>query len=389
MKRYLFWLLVAVVVLVPLVACQAISAPIIATTIPPIIAPRLVTPAPPQQSLPVSAPDLVSQQDRLVNLYEQVSPGVVAIRVLTQDGEALGSGFVYDIKGHILTNYHVVEGETEVEVDFSSGLKVRGNIVGTDLDSDLAVISVDVPSNELHPLNLGDSDQVKVGQTVVAIGNPFGLSGTMTNGIVSAVGRTLQSMHETPSGGNYTAGDIIQTDTAINPGNSGGPLINLNGEVIGINRAIRTENFSTSGEPVNSGIGFAVPINIIKKVTPLLITNGKYDYPYLGIASTAEISLLVQEALGLPRSTGAYVSDITPGSPADKAGLLAGTEPSSISNLKAGGDLIIAVDGNEILTFGDLLSYVINHKNPGDTVKLLIIRNNQEMEVNLTLGSRP
>jgi 2-alkenal reductase len=389
MKRYFGWFLFAIVVLVPLVACQTISSAVTLTTAPPIATPRIFTPESPQQSLSASVPDLVSQQDRLVNLYEQVSPGVVAIRVLTQDGEALGSGFVYDTKGHILTNYHVVEGETEVEVDFPSGLKVRGNITGTDLDSDLAVILINVPASELHPLTLGDSNQVKVGQTVVAIGNPFGLSGTMTNGIVSAVGRTLQSMHESPSGGNYTAGDIIQTDTAINPGNSGGPLINLNGEVIGINRAIRTENFSTSGEPVNSGIGFAVPINIIKKVTPFLIEKGKYDYPYLGISSTAEISLLVQEALGLPRSTGAYVSEITPGSPADKAGLLAGTDPSSIPNLMAGGDLIIAVDGHEILTFGDLLSYVINYKSPGDTVKLLIIRNNQEMEVNLTLGSRP
>ncbi|RPI21213.1 MAG: PDZ domain-containing protein, partial [Chloroflexota bacterium] len=184
-------------------------------------------------------------------------------------------------------------------------------------------------------------------------------------------------------------GDLIQTDTAINPGNSGGPLLNLNGEVIGINRAIRTENFSTSGEPVNSGIGFAVSINIVKRVAPVLINNGEFEYPYLGVFSMDEISLIEQEALALPRSTGAYITEVNEGGPADQAGLIGGSRPTSIPGLAAGGDLIIGIDGREVRTFAEMLSYLINNKSPGDVVILRIIRNNEEMEVELTLGNRP
>ena len=206
-----------------------------------------------------------------------------------------------------------------------SGYKVYGNVVGTDLDSDLAVIKVDAPAEELHPVPLGDSSGLQVGQTVVAIGNPFGLSGTMTVGIVSALGRTLDSAHTTPGWDFFTAGDIIQTDAAINPGNSGGPLFNLNGEVIGVNRAIRTTNFTDTGEPINSGIGFAISVNIVKRVVPVLITDGKYDYPYLGMSSLDDMTLQIIEALGLKSFTGAYVTTVVPGGPADKAGIKAGT----------------------------------------------------------------
>ncbi|MGE5248869.1 MAG: S1C family serine protease, partial [Bacteroidota bacterium] len=278
------------------------------------------------------------QQDVLTALYQQVSPGIVAIQVVTDQGGSLGSGFVYDNKGYVVTNYHVVEGANKVEVDFMSGLRVYGTIVGTDLDSDLAVIKVDAPAQELHPVPLGDSSGLLVGQTVVAIGNPFGLNGTMTVGIISALGRTLESAHSTPEGNFFTAGDILQTDAAINPGNSGGPLFNLNGQVIGVNRAIRTTNFTDSGEPVNSGIGFAIAVNVVKRVVPVLISAGKYDYPYLGVSSLDDtrMNLEVINALGLKSYTGAYVTSVVPNGPADKAGIKAGEKPTNIPNLMAG-----------------------------------------------------
>ncbi len=329
------------------------------------------------------------QQETLVALFERVNPGVVAIKTVGAQAGSLGSGFVFDDEGHIITNYHVVEGSTQLEVDFTSGFKVYGTVVGTDLDSDLAVIKVDAPAEELHPLTLGDSDSLKVGQTVIAIGNPFGLSSTMTTGIISALGRTLDSLHATASGGVFTAGDIIQTDAAINPGNSGGPLFNLSGEVIGINRAIRTVNESTNGQPLNSGIGFAISSNIVKRVVPVLIKNGRYDYPFLGVSSMDELTLPVIDALGLKSFTGAYVTGLVPGGPADKAGLKAGDTPTSIEGLFAGGDLIIAIDGRPVKTFDNLLRYLLNHKSPGDTVVLTVLRGEETLDITVTLDKRP
>lgn len=324
-------------------------------------------------------------QDTLVSLYEHVSPGTVAI--ITDQGQ--GSGFVYDTEGHIVTNYHVIEGANTVEVRFTSGYMGYGTVVGTDLDSDLAVIKVDAPVEELHPLPVGDSDLLKVGQTVVAIGNPFGLNSTMTVGIISALGRTLDSAHQSPDGRLFTAGDIIQTDAAINPGNSGGPLFNTNGEVIGVNRAIISTNFTDSGQPLNSGIGFAVSINIIKRVTPVLISTGKYDYPYLGVSSLDSLSLEMVKALGINTFTGAYVTDVVSGGPADQAGIKAGDKATNIPNLKSGGDLIIAIDGHEVRTFDEMLSYLVTHKGPGDTVVLTILRGGEKVDVSVTLGKRP
>ncbi|TLN03118.1 PDZ domain-containing protein, partial [bacterium] len=228
-----------------------------------------------------------------------------------------------------------------------------------------------------------------VGQTVVAIGNPFGLSGTMTIGIVSAKGRTLESMREAEGSSFFSAGDIIQTDAAINPGNSGGPLLNLAGEVIGINRAIRTESSNTTGEPVNAGIGFAVSSKIVARVVPVLISEGKYEYPYLGITSQEELSLFLIEELNLPQTTGAYITSVTDGSPADQAGLRGGSIETSIPNLLAGGDLIIAVDGQPVRVFGDMLSYLMTSKSPGDTVVMTILRDGEQKEVTVTLGRRP
>ncbi len=344
-------------------------------------------------ALPVSAvnPNLTSDQDLLVRLYEVVSPGVVLIQQVGDTGSGLGSGFVYNPDGYVVTNFHVVEGANDLEVDFPSGYKVRGKVTATDLDSDLAVIKVEAPADQLHPLPLGDSDLVKVGQTVVAIGNPFGLNSTMTMGIISAKGRTMDSLRQADDGGYYSTGDMIQTDASINPGNSGGPLLNLSGEVIGLNRSIRTTNTNDSGEPVNSGIGFAVSVNMIKRVVPHLIQYGSYDYPYLGISTPpgGDLSLLEREELGLTTTSGAYLMDVIDGGPADKAGLVGGTKPTRIRNLLSGGDLIVAVDSRPVKVFGDLMSYLMTNKSPGDVISLRVIRDKQEKEFQLTLGKRP
>ncbi len=369
------------VLVLAVLACSSGALPL-ETTVPAPVA--LVEPV--QQVAPV---DSIGNQELLVTLFQRVNPGVVAIKTVGEQAGSLGSGFVYDAQGHIITNFHVVEGSKQVEVDFTSGYKTYGTIIGTDLDSDLAIVKVNAPSEELHPLPLGDSDALKVGQTVIAIGNPFGLDSTMTTGIVSALGRTLDSLHTTTGGGVFTAGDIIQTDAAINPGNSGGPLFNLSGEVIGVNRAIRTVNTTDTGEPLNSGIGFAISSNIVRRVAPSLIENGSYDYPYLGISSMDSLSLPVIEALGLKSNVGAYVSSVVRGGPADKAGIQAGTQPTSIGGLLAGGDLIIAIDGKPIQTFDDLLRYLINHKSPGDTVTFTVLRGEKQLDIEVTLDKRP
>ena len=385
MKIHRIWIVLSVLVLAAL-ACQV---PGTAPSVP--AAPNLPPPTPVVNDAPVPVSiDTAEQQEVLVSLYERVMPGIVSLQVVAgdQDG-SLGSGFVYDDQGHILTNFHVVEGATQVEVDFTTGYKIYGTVIGTDLDSDLAIFKVNAPASELLPVPLGDSNSLNVGQTVVAIGNPFGLSGTMTTGVISALGRTLNSQRGAPSGGFFTAGDIIQTDAAINPGNSGGPLFNLNGEVIGVNRAIRTTNYTGSGDPINSGIGFAIAINIVKRVTPVLIAEGKYDYPYLGISSIDELSLPQIEALGLQSFTGAYVTSVTPNGPADKAGIRAGDQTTSVQGLGAGGDLIIAIDGQTTQRFDDMLRYLINNKSPGDTVVLTVLRGEEQIDITVTLGKRP
>ena len=380
-RMWIGWMVLTLVAL----ACQVPGLTPPGPASPPTVQPAPMTIAP----LPPVNEDAAGQQEALVSLYERVMPGVVALQVVGDQGGSLGSGFVFDAQGHIVTNYHVVEGARQVEVDFTSGYKTYGTVIGTDLDSDLAVVKVDAPASELFPLPLGDSNTLKVGQTVVAIGNPFGLSGTMTTGIISALGRTLDSQREAPGGNFFTAGDIIQTDAAINPGNSGGPLFNLNGEVIGVNRAIRTTAMTSMGEPVNSGIGFAISINIVKRVVPVLIETGKYDYPYLGISSVDELSLAQIEALGLKSYTGAYVTGVAANGPAEKAGIRAGEQTTSQQGLPAGGDLIVAIDGQPVLRFDDLLKYLINNKSPGDTVVLTVLRGEEKVDIPVVLDKRP
>jgi len=382
MKRWLPLLFVAVLIVFA-AACSL--SPQLASTLQPTI--TLSTAV--QNPAVEPGGTLLAEHD-LSALYDRVNPGVVSILISTADGSASGSGFVYDKEGHILTNYHVVEGAETLEVDFPDGTKVYGEVIATDLDSDLAVVKVNVPAEMLVPLTLGDSNKLSVGDMVVAIGNPFRLSSTMTLGIISAKGRVLDSIRTSGDNTPFTAGDIIQTDAAINPGNSGGPLLNLAGEVVGINRAIRTTGTTAAGDPVNSGIGFAVSINIVKKVVPSLIANGTYDYPYLGISSSSfDFALPEWEALGFTQTSGAYLTGVTPGGPAEQAGLRAGDRPTSYPGLFAGGDLIQAVDGIPVYVYGDLVSYIMTNKSPGDTISLTIIRNGTEKEVNLTLGKRP
>jgi len=343
---------------------------------------------PTQSSQTVIVPQYAALEDSLEAIYEKYSPGVVSLQYSTIEGAGQGTGFVIDKEGHIVTNYHVASGVDKLEVHFSSGLKVYGEVIGSDMDSDLAVIKVDVDPDELVPLTLGDSNLVKVGQTVVAIGNPYGLSGTMTVGVVSARGRVLDSMRQTSAGTFFSSGDAIQTDALINPGNSGGPLLNLNGEVIGVNRAIQTAGMSLSGEAINTGIGFAISSNIVRKVVPSLIETGSYAYPYLGMTSYSSMSLAMIEALELPQSTGAYVISVVKGGPADVAGIRGGTVPTSVQGLYKGGDLIIAVDGQPIKDFSDLMSYMVVNKNPGDTITFTVIRDGQTLDVDVVLGSR-
>lgn len=335
--------------------------------------------------LPDSALDPAQSDERLVALYAQVLPGVVSINT----DVSTGSGFVFDSNGHILTNQHVVDGTNQVEVAFASGFKAYGTVIGSDADADIAVVKVDAPAEQIHPLAIGDSDTLQVGQSVVAIGNPFGLNGTMTLGIVSGLGRT-QFAHASADGGFFSTADIIQTDAAINPGNSGGPLFNMNGEVVGVNQSIRTDNVNqVTGNAVNSGVGFSISINLAKRVAAGLIRDGAYEYPYLGISSSSELGLAEIEALGLSSYTGAYVITVTEGGPADQAGIRAGDKPTSIPNLSAGGDLITAIDGQRVNNFDELLSYLITNKSPGESAVLTIIRDGQTIDVTVTLDKRP
>jgi len=365
------------------------------TSVPSVVVPEIppASPTPQLQQQPVMvvpvSPDLLQEQDLLVALYERVYPGVVSLQVLTTRGGGQGSGFVYDKEGHIVTNYHVIEDAVQIEVVFPSGLRTYGEVRGVDMDSDLAIVKVDVPEDELVPLSLGDSDALKVGQTVIAIGNPFGLNGTMTTGIVSALGRTLPSDRQAPGGGRFSAADLIQTDAAINPGNSGGPLFNLQGEVIGVNRAIRTASSNAQGEPVNSGIGFAISVNIVKRVTPGIIADGQYDYPYMGISSISDFTLEMIEALGLPQFTGLYVTGVQPGSPADRAGLRSGNRETTLRGLLAGGDLITAIDGRPVKNYDDLMRYLVSNKGPGDEIILTVWRAEESLDISVILDKRP
>lgn len=322
--------------------------------------------------------DLAGQQEALVSLYRAVSQGVVSLQMETPVGPRQGSGFVFDLEGHIVTNFHVVSRATYIEVVFQNGMRTEGRVVGFDENSDLAVVAVNVPEAYLVPLVLGDSDEVEVGQLVIAIGNPFGFSGTMSTGIVSNLTRTQPALNNFPTSGLdvFAVGDLIQTDAAINPGNSGGPLISLNGEVIGLNRAIVTYYYNIENASLSSGVGFAISANVLKRVVPALITDGQYDYPYLGLTSLTQLTLASAEEFGLDRTTGAYIRTVEPGGPAERAGLLVG-------------DLIINVNGDPVNSSTDLAAFLLTQAQTGDTIYLLVIREGEELIVEMLLEGKP
>lgn len=340
--------------------------------------PDVVDISAPAQNTEFVAADL---ENRFIEIYNRVNPAVVHIFVFDDDGLFLGtgSGFVVDRDGNIVTNNHVVADGQEYEVVFASGERSRATLVGTDVDSDLAVIQVSTLPANVEPVPLGDSSSLQVGQFVVAIGNPFGEAGSMSIGIISGLGRTIESQRVI-AGGNFSIPQVIQTDAAINPGNSGGPLLNLNGEVIGVNSAI----LSITGD--NSGVGFSIPVNAVRNIAPALIAEGEYMYPYLGIQMWPQAFTLRQlEALALPPN-GVYVTGIIEDAPADNAGLIGHNLSVSFT---ADGDYITAINDQPVRNSDDLLSYLVFETTVGETVELTVIRNGEEIKLPLTLGERP
>jgi S1-C subfamily serine protease len=322
----------------------------------------------------------------LTDLFQKVESSVVQITDSSETDvfeSRLGSGFVYDDNGHIITNHHVVSGGggNRLDVTFPDGTVYRASLIGSDPSADIAVLYVEEVSKEkLLPLSLADSSKVRVGERVAAIGNPFGLSGSLSTGIVSGVGRQIPTQEEE----GFTIPDIIQTDAPINPGNSGGPLLNMRGEVIGINSAI----YSTTGQ--FAGVGFAIPSNTIAQIVPSLITTGSYQHPWLGVAGR-DMTPGIADRLGLDEPRGFLVMDVVAGSPAEKAGILKGNQDTVIDgiSIRLGGDVIIAVDNNTVRKIDDLLAYVEVEKSVGDDLKLTILRQGQTMEVVATLAARP
>ena len=315
----------------------------------------------------------------LTQLYNRTKNSVVLISVRTASGGGTGSGFVYDKEGRIITNNHVVKDATRIEVYFLNGRVTEATLVGTDPYSDMAVIDVNIPAEDLIPVKLGRSSDLLVGEYVVAIGNPFGLANTMTMGIVSALGR------QSSAPGNYVIVDVIQTDAAINPGNSGGPLLNLRGEVVGMNTWI----LSDTGQ--FSGIGFAVPSETILREIDSLIETGTYQHPWIGVTGR-QVTPALAEAMNMDRDTrGTLVVSVTVDGPAAAAGLKGGNRQVTVDGvvISVGGDIIIGADGRTMNSFYDLIYYVESNKRPGDVVRLTIIRDGELMEVDLTLGVRP
>ncbi len=347
--------------------------------------PTLTVPAPAEAAATTGAPaqQLGQTTPELVELYHRVSPGVVNINVVVnqggQFGEGAGSGFVLDDQGHVVTNNHVVAGAEAVTVIFFDGSELPAEVVGTDADSDLAVVKVDQLPGGTVPLPLGDSSQVQVGEWVVAIGNPFGLGTSMSIGIVSATGRTIES-GATP----FDIPEAIQTDAAINPGNSGGPLLSLNGEVIGVNAQI-----ATGGTRASSGVGFAIPANVVRRVAPALISQGDYDWPWLGVDGLP-VNSLVAEANNFDGLHGAYILHVIPGGPAEQAGLRgsASTAPVAGVEVPVGGDIVLEADGQPINGFNDLLVIITSHA-PGDELPLVVWRDGRQVSLTVRLAARP
>ena len=362
-KRILFAMLVLVIVL----TSSAVLVSAQQTT-------RL-TPLPASSSYQASAEELA-----LSNVYQRVSQSVVNIIVLSGSSGGTGSGFVIDANGHIVTNNHVVEGARMVRVNFNDGTSAAAEVIGTDPDSDLAVIRVDpAEARLLQPVTFADSEGVFVGQNVMAIGSPFGQDFTLTTGIVSALDRSLSAQN------NFSIPEVIQTDAAINPGNSGGPLLNMNGEVIGVNTAI------LSRSNTNSGVGFSVPSNQVRRVVPYLIQNGAYQHSWLGI-SGSDVQPAQLNTMKLATDLrGVMIAGVTPNGPAASAGLRGATQAIDLDfgQLPLNGDIITAINGVPLGQMSDLISYLSSATLPGDTVSVTVVRDGQQLDVPVTLQARP
>jgi S1-C subfamily serine protease len=319
------------------------------------------------------------EEQRVIDVYVRVGPAVVCVTASQQFGECIGSGFVLDREGHVVTNNHVAEASEELLVTLADEHTVPAKVLGTDPGSDLAVLQIDVPPEELTVAELGESSTLQVGQRAIAIGNPFGLERTVTTGIISSLGRTLPR-----DDSNYQLAEVIQTDAAINPGNSGGPLLDSHGRVIGVNTAIR----STTG--VNSGVGFAIPVGIVKRVVPDLIAHGRYRHTWLGVTGRT-ISPEMVEAADLPVEVGVLVFEVEVGSPAERAGLRGGQQQITVSGVPmlAGGDIVVAIDGVDVRDFDDVVNYLASQTDVGDVVTLTVVREREEITIGVTLEERP
>jgi S1-C subfamily serine protease len=307
-------------------------------------------------------------------IYNQLKDSVVLIQ--TNDG--LGSGFVYDSEGHIVTNQHVIDTADTIEVTFLDGNITSATVVGMDIYSDIAVIKIDSQVTTLQPVVIGASSELIVGEPVAAMGNPFGLSGTITAGIVSSLERELEAA------GNYVIIDVIQIDAAINPGNSGGPLVNSKGQVVGVNTAIQSETGTFTG------IGFAIPSDTVKREIDEIIETGSYKHPWLGV-SAVTVNIAIADAIGLEKPQGVLLVNVTEGSPADQAGLRGADQEVTIDGqiIPVGGDVITAIDGVATRAMADLVVYMERNTNPGDIVIFEIIRDGEERNIEVTLGERP
>ncbi len=382
MKKLLWMTLAVLTIFATMTGCTATGGP--STTTSPATTTPTTTPA------ILGSGAVASIEATIESIYAKVDPSVVNIEVTlapslnNPSGGALGSGFVWDTQGHIVTNNHVVDGATSIDITFNDGTTVTARLVGNDADSDLAVVKVDPSGLVLQPVAVADSTQLKVGQLAIAIGNPFGLEGTMTVGYISALGRVLPANANT-TGATYSIPDIIQTDAAINPGNSGGVLLDDTGRLIGVTSSIVT----TSG--TSAGVAFAIPSAIVQQVVPALITTGHYDHPYLGI-SVMSLTPDLDAAMSLPTSQrGALVETVTARGPADKAGLKASQRSVTINgqSVGVGGDVIVAFNGQAVKSSDDLIALLARYGVVGQQVTLTVLRDGNQVQVPVTVGVRP
>lgn len=314
----------------------------------------------------------------VTEIYEQVKDSVVLIRATYSYGTSIGSGFVYDTLGHIVTNNHVIEGSYRITITFLDGASLTASVVGTDPYSDLAVLKVRPDVVTLKPLKLGNSSELMIGEQIVVVGNPFGLAGSVTTGIVSQKGRLLDTAY------GYSIPGVIQFDAAVNPGNSGGPLLNMKGEVVGVTTAIES--------PISGfvGVGYAIPSTIITRVVPTLIEKGRYAHSWMGIAGV-NMNEEVAAAMNVNVTKGFLITDVVPGGPADKAGLKGGDRTVRIGGqtIKIGGDVVIAINNIPIRTIEEMLTYLVEKTSPGDVVVFSVVRGAQTIQVSVVLGERP